>query len=98
MPETIGFRLDKEADELFREKASCVGLSAGEFAKKLALACIRESDELPRLREKLLEVEANVAELRVDLRTAVTALLVHAGKLQLDKANSWVEANLVTKD
>ncbi len=73
-------------------------MSAGEFAKRLALACLRESEELPQLREKLLDVEKSVVELRVDLKTAVIALLVHGGQMQLDMATRWVNENLNTED
>lgn len=94
---TVGFRLDPHFHALLAERAAAGGESPGETARKLVTAALGDESELSRIRERLLAIDAALSALRTDLALTTEALLVFAGKSDLDAAKKWVATNLKTR-
>jgi hypothetical protein len=95
MAEPIAFRLDREADEAFRKKALERGASANALAKELALESLGEGSHVQQLRERILSLEAAIAELRRDIALCARALLVGTKAMPEAEAKDWVKKNLL---
>lgn len=89
----ISFRLDDHYLAVLTKQASRFGMSPGEYARRLVLDALEETDHR-RLEEGMGALEREVAQLRAELANSVMALLVGAGKVDKDEARDWVQANL----
>ncbi len=91
----VSFRLAAEyADEL-EERAQQEGVSRGEYVRQLVIASLTAADAAEDTRNRVAEVQDELQKLREELWTSVTALLVHAGKVDQEKAQSWVKTALM---
>lgn len=88
---TVAFRLEKDILALLTAKADELGVSPGAYARVLVTeallgqSCLLE--ELKELSERQLRHEEH-------LRTATVALLVDAGKANVEEAQAFVRENL----
>jgi polyhydroxyalkanoate synthesis regulator phasin len=89
----VSFRLDAHYLERLKQEASKYGMSTGEFARRLVLDVLERSEE-QRTADEIVGLRRDVVELRVDIAVAVTALLVHAGKVSHEEAEAWVRETL----
>lgn len=88
---TVAFRLEKDILALLNAKADELGVSPGAYARVLVTeALLGQSyllEELRELSERQLRNEEH-------LRTATVALLVDAGKANVEEAKAFVRENL----
>ena len=90
----ISFRLAREhADEL-EKRASDGNMSRGEYARNVIIASLA-ANPLIETRNRVAEVQDELQQLREEVFTAVTALLVNAGKTSVEDATDWVKKNLM---
>lgn len=90
----VSFRLAGEyVDELDRRAAER-GVSRGDYTRQMLIATLT-SDPVEETRNRVAEVQDEVQKLRQELWTAVTALLVHAGKADAETAKDWVKNSLM---
>jgi hypothetical protein len=89
----VSFRLDEQYLERLKKEAARYGISAGDYARRIVLDTL-EDTERHKTQDELRELKRQIAELRNDVATAVMALLVGAGKVDMDEARAWVSANL----
>lgn len=90
----VSFRLAAEYSDELDGRARDEGVSRGEYARQLIIASLT-SDPAEETRNRVAEVQDELQKLREELWTAVTALLVHAGKVDQETAKSWVSNSLM---
>lgn len=94
---TVTFKLPDELMAKLEHKAEqCSVPSPHKCAQQIVIKYL-EDEERDRIRNQIAELERQVLCLRVDLATAVTALLSQAGKpINADEVQQWVEQNLMS--
>jgi len=94
--QTLTFKLSEELVLQLEAKAKLYkGVSRNTLARQIVTSFL-EDRERQRLREELQTLRQEVNKLREDLATAVTAILVHAGKIRdQGEAQDWVKKNLL---
>ncbi len=95
MGEPIAFRLDREADELFRKKADASGIGTNALAKQLALDALQEAGHFEQVKGRLLSLESTVEELRRDIAICASLLLIATKAMSEADAKNWVKQNLL---
>ena len=95
MGEPIAFRLDRDADELFRKKAEAGGIGPNALAKQLALDALQEAGHFERVKARLVSLESTVEELRRDIAICASLLLIATKAMTEAEAKTWVKQNLL---
>jgi len=98
-PQTVTIRFRKDDTEHsaeFHQQAKEAGMKPGEYARKLIFDALYDTggQDLATLSAELRIVQNQLTELRRDLATGVTALLVKAGRCSPDEARAWVDDKL----
>jgi len=94
--EVITFKLsDPLSEALLKKSEQWNKSSLHRFAKQIVVNYL-EDTERARIRQEVAELRREVIRLREDLATAVTALLLKAGKANAQEAQEWVEKNLLS--
>ena len=96
MGEPIAFRLEGDADDLFRQKADQRGMKPGTLAKELAMESLGEGGQIQQLKERILAFEKQFEELRRDIGLCACVLLVRTKSMTETEAKDWVKRNLLT--
>jgi hypothetical protein len=103
MPDTkiISFRITDRHHATLVERAAVNGQSAGDLARQLVLEGLVSTQLTSAIEEPVQEglqemryLQTKVTALQTDLVTCVKALLVTVGKVPLQEADAWIEANL----
>ena len=92
--DSVSFRLPAPIAKELATSAETHRTTPNRRARDLVNAGL-ENTETEELRRELLEIRTTLDKLREDLATAVTALLVNAGKTQTDEAKEWVRRTLL---
>ncbi len=98
MPErsvSVSFRLPAAIAEQLERRASELGLSRGEYARRLVLEGMGDTKS-EELRRQVDRLEGEVGKLRGDLKNSVGALLIKAGKANPEEAKRFVAESLNT--
>ena len=95
MGEPIAFRLEGDADSVFRQKADKRGLKASGLAKELALESLGEGGQIQQLRERILALETGIDELRRDIGLCACLVLMGTKTMSESEAKEWVKNNLL---
>ena len=90
----VGFRLAAEYSDALDDLAESAGVSRGEYARQAVIASLTH-DTAQETRNRVAEVQDELQKLREELWTSVTALLVHAGKIDHETAKNWVRDALM---
>lgn len=85
----ISFRLAAEYSDELDERAAEAGVSRGDYARHLIISSLTDNPA-EDTRNRVAEVQDELQKLREELWTAVTALLVNAGKVEHEVARDWV--------
>lgn len=72
---TVAFRLVAEQYNELAGRGAAVGQSPGEVARDITLAGLNQDSELHQLRLTVLDLQAELKKLRVDLATVAEAVL-----------------------
>ena len=96
MGEPIAFRLEGDADDVFRQKADQRGIKASALAKELAMESLGEGGQLQQLKERILAIEKHFEELRRDIGLCAGVLLVGSKSMSEAEAKDWVKRNLLS--
>jgi len=91
---TIGFRVNDEIRRALCGKAELFGRSANDLARQYVIEALSTEEERSTLRQEVSRLRAEIAELREDLALVAKALLVSAGKVTPEVAETWAEENL----
>ena len=94
---TLGFRLDAESRRILDGRAKLFKRKSTDLARQYVLEALLQNQEREALHGVITSLQAEVVSLREDLKIAVTALLVSAGKVEPDLAQTWAENNLSPK-
>lgn len=94
--ETVSFRLDHDMIKQLSRCADLVGMSRGEYAKKLVIDGLRDSFA-ETAKSLLLAIRHDVSLLREEHLTATNALLVTAGKLTPERAVEFIDRAILKK-
>jgi hypothetical protein len=89
-PQTIGFRLDKQHRLLLCEHAGRARMTPHEYARYVLIHALRQPERLSAIEEAILQLSAQVHQVRSDLVTVTEALLVTAGELSQPDAKLWI--------
>jgi len=90
-------RLTLEDRKTLDQKASRLGVTPTELARRLLSNALDEENELAQIRMRVSALETTVSSLREDLAVAVQALLITKGAAPIttsEQAEAWVTANL----
>lgn len=88
-PKTVGFQLDAEyLGKLEREAAKHGDLSAGQFARRIVMNHLDDS-ERERIRDRLEDVQQTIELLRVGVADGIEALLIQTG-MPKDEAQEFI--------
>lgn len=90
----IIFRLSTTFADQLAQEAAKRKLSPNRYARQVVVDALNQT-EATKGRQELAELRATVEGLREDLATAVTALLVRAGKAGVEEAKEWVKKTLL---
>lgn len=110
-PETIGFRLDPDSNEVLARRAESMGLSVHELARHYLLEILNQEqeraivqqailhlrDEITELTKTVYMLREDICELREDLALAIEVLLARAGKVDKKEARHWVDTQFKPK-
>jgi predicted DNA-binding protein len=91
--QVTSFRLPKRLDAKLGEAAEQVGVSRGTYARLVVIEALTDTDQA-RLRDDLAALRDAVRLLQRNLETAVVALLVDAGRAELDDAEAFVRRQM----
>jgi len=91
---TVGFRLDAESRRILDARAKLHECSSGHLARQYVLEGLMAQQEREALHAVITSLQNEVVSLREDLKIAVKALLVSAGKVDPQLAETWAENNL----
>ena len=92
----VSFRLSANLKEELDERAAELGLSPGEYSRKVVIESLRndfEAKVLAKLERILLTSQAA----REDFETATLGLMITAGNQPIEIAEAWLKANLRTE-
>lgn len=89
----VSFRLDEHYLERLKSVAAKYGMSPGDYARRIVLDSL-ENTENRKVLDELRSMKHGISELRGDVVTATLALLVGAGKVNMEEAREWVSKNL----
>lgn len=90
----VSFRLAAEYSDELDERADEAGISRGEYARQLIINALTDN-VAEDARNRVAEVQDELQKLREELWTSVTALLVNAGKVEFEDAQTWVKSALM---
>jgi hypothetical protein len=92
----VSFRLPANLKKELTERASELGLSPGEFARKLTIESLRNDFQTKVIAELALILRTSQAA-RDDIETATLGLMITAGNQPVEVAEAWLKANLKTE-
>src|ERR1039458_159037 len=92
-PATVGFRLNPEHGCILAGRASALGVSPHELARRYLIEVLEESEERAALRQAVQTLNGNIASFRDEFIFAVEALLGSAGKLKEAEAVAFIDKN-----
>lgn len=90
---TVGFRLDGECLSVLAQRAALHEVSIHQYARGLVLQTLSEAENRADLGAAVVQLQADVQQLRRDFVLAVEALLIAAGKLNQKEAAEWIQRN-----
>lgn len=91
--QTVSFRLPTVFANQLTQRGAEQHMSPGEFARRIVLDALGDTSG-QQTREELAELREGLERIREDLATAAAALLVNAGKVSADEAQTWVRETL----
>lgn len=92
--ETISFKVESAIAEELDNRAARQNGSRHTAARQIVLEALTDADRFKVLQE-IVELKAQLEDVRNSLATAVVALLVQAGKVQQNEAKEWVLNNIM---
>jgi hypothetical protein len=90
----VGFRVDLETFERLSSRAALLGISTHKLARAYLADALFEPEMRQALEQTAIATQFELKSLRSDLALAVKALLVSAGKTDLNQAEKWVGEKL----
>ncbi|WP_428305420.1 hypothetical protein [Lacipirellula sp.] len=94
--ETVSFRLDHDMVKQLSRCADLLGVSRGEYAKRLVIEGLTNSFA-ETAKSLLLAIRHDLSLLREEHLTSTNALLVTAGKMTPDKAVEFIDRVMLKK-
>lgn len=94
--ETVSFRLDHDMIKQLSRCADLLGVSRGEYAKRLVIEGLTNSFA-DTAKSLLLAIRHDLSLLREEHLTSTNALLVTAGKMTPDKAVEFIDRVMLKK-
>jgi len=91
----VSFRLPANLKKVLAEKGRELGLSPGEFARKLVVESLT-NDFQTKLFAELARILRTAQAARDDIETATLGVLITAGNQSTEDAEEWLKANLRT--
>ena len=99
-PKTVGFQLDEEYLKRLEEKAGKLQMSAGQYARRLVMDALDDS-ERQVIKEEISDLNENVEDLRECLAVSVEAILANINPeeknkkvISKERAREWVDENI----
>jgi hypothetical protein len=94
LPTSIGFRLDAEEMRVLAGRAAQIGVSAHTLAKYYVKEALQEAEERAVIKEKLEQLQLEVAASRSDLASATEVILRSSDNLDNKDIADWVKRHL----
>ena len=92
----VSFRLPANLKKELAERAGELGLSPGEFARKLVAEALT-SDFQTKVIAELARILRTTQAARDDIETATLGVMITAGNQPIEVAEAWLKANLRTE-
>lgn len=92
----LSFRLPANLKKVLAERAAELGLSPGEFARKLVVESLTNEFQTKVFAE-LARVLRTAQAARDDIETATLGVMITAGNQPIEVAEAWLKANLRTE-
>jgi hypothetical protein len=92
----VSFRLSANLKKVLAERGTELGLSPGEFARKLVAESLT-NDFQTKVIDELARILRTTQAARNDIETAALGLLITAGNQPAEVAEEWLKANMRTE-
>ncbi len=92
-PKTVGFQLDEEYLKRLEDEAAKVGMSAGQYARRLVMDALDDT-ERKVIKEEISELNEKVEDLRLCLADSTELILVATKNITKERAREWVDENI----
>ena len=90
-PSTVGFRLDPEHGCILAGRASALGVSPHELARRYLIEVLEEAEERAALRQAVTTLNGNLLRFRDEFIFALEAVLASAGKVEKADVRVWID-------
>jgi hypothetical protein len=90
-PATVGFRLNPEHGCILAGRASALGVSPHELARRYLIEVLEEAEERAALRQAVTTLNGNLLKFRDEFIFALEAVLASAGKVERADVRAWID-------
>lgn len=93
---TVAFRIPTEIHQVLQERAAAVGMSPGEFSRRLVLDALDGRTCSAGVQAEITEMKSQIGNLQTAFLKATEGLLVAAGRTKPKDAELWVRDNVAS--